>query len=108
MAKGGVLTSSKSLDLVVRFNCQAAGKPIITVRIPFADDTLEDVVFSFIKDNAGTGLDTSEHQGFSFHKGFLRFVGLVSRQHNPVQSRRYFLCLPRSRASRLLPKSARR
>ena len=51
MAKGGILSAAKPLSMIVRFNCDQQGMAVITVRIPFADDTLDDVVFSIIKDN---------------------------------------------------------
>jgi hypothetical protein len=45
MRRGGILTK-KPLDLVIRFNCQTQGIAVITVQIPFEDDTLEDVQVS--------------------------------------------------------------
>ena len=78
-AWSGILNPNKPLDLIIRFNCQAAGRPVITVRIPFADDTLEDVVFSFIKDNGGPAGSRGGSDDVDLHPRVFRIVGCVSR-----------------------------
>lgn len=56
------MTPQKTLDLVVRFNCQAHGFALITVRIQFRDKAYEDATFMFMKEHSApapsTGLGT--------------------------------------------------
>jgi|EP01046_Picozoa_sp_COSAG06_P026811 hypothetical protein len=58
----------KPLDMTIRFNCQAQGTAVITVRIEFADDTLDAVVFSVVKDNVRMMMHTDQHHLHHRHR----------------------------------------
>eukprot|EP01049_Picozoa_sp_SAG25_P008318 SAG25_NODE_737_length_5642_cov_2.285225_5_plen_149_part_00 len=59
LKKGGIVLPQKSLDLVLRFNCQAHGLALITVRFGFKDDAFEDASFMLMKENSAAPPPTS-------------------------------------------------